>query len=145
MTTETPARQLAQALVERLLAADPFTGTGLGLREYDALVPDPSAAAEDRLAGDLATIATQARSVSAEDDADAVTLDVVTATCDRRRRLIESRWSEYTVTAMPIAGPPSLLAVLAQTSLADAQSAARLPRARPRVGVLDRRVDAAAA
>ena len=42
-----PARDLAGALAGRLLAADPFTGTGLGLREYDALVPDPSAAAED--------------------------------------------------------------------------------------------------
>jgi uncharacterized protein (DUF885 family) len=124
MTNDSPARQLAQTLVDRLLAADPFTGTGLGLREYDALVPDPSAAAEDRLASDLATIATQARSVTTEDDADAVTLDVVTATCDRRRRLIESRWSECTVTAMPIAGPPALFAVLAQTALADAQAAA---------------------
>ena len=50
----TPARQLADALADRLLTADPFHATSLGLREYDALVPDPSAAAEDQLAADLA-------------------------------------------------------------------------------------------
>src|SRR5947209_16749837 len=105
MTTDSPARRLAQTLVDRLLTADPFAGTSLGLREYDALVPDPSAAAEQRLAADLATIATQARSLAAVDAADAVTLDVVSATCDRRRRAIEARTEEFTVTAMPIAGP----------------------------------------
>lgn len=138
MTDDSPARQLAQTLVDRLLAADPFTGTGLGLREYDALVPDPSAAAEERLAGDLATIATQARSVSAEDDADGVTLDVVTATCDRRRRAIGARMEEFTVTAMPIAGPPALFAVLARTVLPDPQAAGDyLERVRGSVGWLD--------
>jgi uncharacterized protein (DUF885 family) len=138
MTDETPARRLAQTLVERLLAADPFTGTGLGLREYDALVPDPSAAAEDRLADDLATIATQARSVTAEDAADAVTLDVVTATCERRRRSIDARMEEFTVTAMPIAGPPALFAVLARTVLPDPQAASDyLERVRGSVAWLD--------
>ena len=52
-----PARQLAKTLTDRLLDADPFIGTNLGLREYDALVPDPSAAAEQRLAADLTAIA----------------------------------------------------------------------------------------
>ncbi|MDT4914624.1 MAG: hypothetical protein QOC66_3752 [Pseudonocardiales bacterium] len=138
MTTDTAARQLAQTLVDRLLAADPFAGTGLGLREYDALVPDPSAAAEDRLAADLGTIATQARSVTAEDEADAVTLDVVTATCERRRRSIDARMEEFTVTAMPIAGPPALFAVLARTVLPDPEAAADyLERVRASVGWLD--------
>src|SRR3954449_8933145 len=54
MTSESPARQLARRVVDRLLAADPFSGTALGLRDYDALVPDASRAAEDSLAADLA-------------------------------------------------------------------------------------------
>ena len=67
MTVSTsPARDLAQTLVDRLLAADPFTGTGLGLREYDSLVPDPSERAEDELVADLASIARQAGVVTAD-------------------------------------------------------------------------------
>jgi uncharacterized protein (DUF885 family) len=121
---ESPARQLATTLVDRLLAADPFTGTALGLREYDALVPDPSAAAEDRLLADLATIATQAASVTADDPADAVTLDVVRATCARHQRWMTLRIPEFTVTAMPFSGPATLFATLARTVLVDPQAAA---------------------
>jgi uncharacterized protein (DUF885 family) len=133
-----PARQLATALVDRLLAANPFAGTGLGLREYDALVPDPSAEAEDRLAADLAMIDGQAGETAAENFADEVTLDVVRAVCDRQRRSIAIRSSEFTVTAMPIAGPPSLLAVLAQTALGDPEAAADyLTRVRDSVAWID--------
>ncbi|MDT4926590.1 MAG: hypothetical protein QOG01_4303 [Pseudonocardiales bacterium] len=124
MTTDSPARQLAQILVDRLLAADPFAGTGLGLREYDALVPDATAAGEERLAADLNTVAAQAASVVAEDGADAVTLDVVRATCERRGRAISIKPDEFTVSAMPISGPPALFAVLARTVLPDTQAAA---------------------
>jgi uncharacterized protein (DUF885 family) len=138
MTSDSPARQLAQTLVDRLLTADPFTGTGLGLREYDALVPDPSAAAEDRLAADLTTIATQAQGVVATGPADAVTLDVVRATCDRHQRSIATRMAEFTVSAMPLAGPPALFAVLARTVLPDATAAADyLQRVKASVDWLD--------
>src|SRR5690242_8291662 len=114
MASDSPVRQLAQTLVDRLLAADPFTGTGLGLREYDALVPDPSAAAEQQLADDLAGIAAQAATLTADDEPDAVSLEVVRTVCDRRRQSLEIRPDEFTVSAMPIAGPPALLAVLAR-------------------------------
>jgi uncharacterized protein (DUF885 family) len=123
MATDTAARQLAQSLVDRLLAADPFAGTGLGLREYDALVPDPSRAAEDALAADLRGIAAQAAGVDAEEADDAVTLEVVRAVCERRLQSLEIRDAEFTVSAMPIAGPPALLAVLARTVLTDTQAA----------------------
>lgn len=118
------ARKLADTVVDRLLRADPFTGTGLGLREYDALVPDASAAAEDELAADLASLGAQAAEVAAVDAADAVTLAAVRATCDRRQKLLALRTPEFTVSAMPISGPPELLAVLARTVLVDAQAAA---------------------
>jgi uncharacterized protein (DUF885 family) len=121
---DSPARQLAKTLVDRLLTADPFAGTALGLREYDALVPDASAAAEDALVDDLAAIAGQAASVTADDPSDAVTLDVVRAVCERHRRSISVRMPEFTVTAMPFAGPPALFAILARTALVDPQAAA---------------------
>lgn len=123
MTPPAPAAQLAKTLVDRLLEANPFTGTGLGLREYDALVPDPSAAAEDRLGADLAAIGAQADDTNADTARDAITLDVVRATCERWRLALELRPDEYTVTAMPMGGPPVLFAVLARSALVDAQAA----------------------
>jgi uncharacterized protein (DUF885 family) len=138
MPTESPARQLARSVVDRVLAADPFIGTGLGLREYDAFVPDPSAAAEDRLAADLAGFATRARSITADADADAVTLEAVRAMCERQQSAIAARSSEYTVSAMPMAGPPALFAVLARTVLVDTRAAADyLERVKASAGWLD--------
>jgi uncharacterized protein (DUF885 family) len=118
------ARKLADTLVDRLLRADPFAGTSLGLREYDALVPDPSAAAEDELAADLGALAAQAADVTATDAADEVTLDAVRTGCDRQQKALALRSSEYTVAALPMSGPPALFAVLARTVLVDAQAAA---------------------
>jgi uncharacterized protein (DUF885 family) len=118
------ARQLAGTLVDLLLTADPFSGTALGLREYDALVPDASRAAEDALAADLAALGTEAAALRTDDPADAVTLEVVRSTCARRRQSIENRAVEYTVTPMPLSGPPALMATLARTVLPDVQAAA---------------------
>ncbi len=133
-----PARDLADALAERLLAADPFQGTALGLREYDALVPDPSAAAEQELARDLAALATQAETVTALDDADAVTLATVRDTCARYVSALANRPEEYTVTAMPFSGPPALLATFARTTLVDGPAAEDyLTRVRASVAWID--------
>ena len=117
------ARKLADTVIDRLLRADPFAGTGLGLREYDALMPDASEAAEDDLAADLAALAAQADEVTTDDPADAVTLDVVRASAERQQRVAGLRAAEYTVTAMPYAGLPILFAVLARTVLIDEQGA----------------------
>ncbi|MBN9620668.1 MAG: DUF885 family protein, partial [Actinobacteria bacterium] len=121
--SESPTRQLAQACVDRLLAADPFAGTALGLREYDALVPDPSAAAEEALSADLAGIAAQAGALSPASPADRVTRDVIVAVCERQQLAAANRAAEYTVTAMPIAGPPVLFATLARSVLPDVGAA----------------------
>jgi uncharacterized protein (DUF885 family) len=120
----TEARKLADTVVDRLLRADPFVGTGLGLREYDALVPDASAAAEDELAADLASLGARAAELTSEDAADAVTLDAVRGACDRQQKALALRSPEFTVSAMPISGPPALFAVLARTVLVDTQAAA---------------------
>jgi uncharacterized protein (DUF885 family) len=134
----TPAQDVARTLVDRLFAADPFDATELGARDYDALVPDPSAAAEERLAADLDAIATLARSVVADTEADAVTLEVVRSTCERTRAELGLRSAEYTVTPMPIVGPARVLAVLARASLVDARAAGDLlERLRGAAGWID--------
>ncbi|MDT4905657.1 MAG: hypothetical protein QOH52_3673 [Pseudonocardiales bacterium] len=123
MTSASPVRRLADTLVNRLLVADPFSGTALGLREYDTLVPDPSAAAEAALDADLAGIAAQAETLDAQTPAERVTLAAVRATCRRRRLALEQREVEFTVTAMPMAGPPALFAIAARTTLPGAHAA----------------------
>ncbi|HET8581868.1 MAG TPA: DUF885 domain-containing protein [Jatrophihabitans sp.] len=133
-----PTRRLAATLVDRLLTAQPFLATDLGLREYDALVPDPSAAGDDALAADLATIAAQAGDLAPDDPADAVTQQVIVSSCERQQRQLAARAVEYTVTAMPFAGPASLMAVFARSVLPDPQAAADyLDRAKGSVGWLD--------
>jgi uncharacterized protein (DUF885 family) len=132
------AVELADTLVHRLLAADPFAGTALGLREYDALVPDPSAAAEEALRADLAALGKRAAEARADNEADAVTLDVVRTTCERQQRVLDLRAPEFTVTPMPYFGPPALLGVLARTVLIDEQAASDyLERVRASAGWVD--------
>ncbi|MCU1659340.1 MAG: hypothetical protein JWO57_3996 [Pseudonocardiales bacterium] len=123
-TAESPVRRLADTLVETLLMADPFAGTALGLREYDALVPDPSAAAEDQLATRLAELRSQADSLTAGQSAERVTLGVVRGVCEYRRLGLDNRDAEFTVSAMPLTGPPALFAVAARTTLPDPEAAA---------------------
>jgi uncharacterized protein (DUF885 family) len=121
--SDSAARGLATALVDTLLAADPFIGTNLGLREYDALLPDPSAAAEEKLAEALAGIDAQAAALQVDDPADRVTLGVVRSVAATRRAGLANRFAEYTVSAMPISGPPALFAIAARTTLPDAAAA----------------------
>lgn len=123
MSTESPARALATELIETVLAADPFLGTGLGLREYDALLPDPSADAERALAAAIEDIGARAHLATADTAADRVTLGVVRGVCASRVLALANASDEYTVTAMPITGPPALLAAAARTVLVDARAA----------------------
>jgi uncharacterized protein (DUF885 family) len=123
VSTDSPARQLATELVDALLAADPFIGTSLGLREFDALLPDPSAAADDALAAKVADIDARAAVLATDNAADRVTLGVVRGVSLQRTLSLINRADEYTVTAMPVTGPPALFAVAARTVLIDAQAA----------------------
>ena len=132
------ATDLAAELADTLLAADPFVGTGLGLREYDALVPDPSAAAEDALAARLAGIGERTAEVRVESASERVTLACVQALCDRLRDSLAVRSSEIAVSAMSFSGPPMLLATAARTVLVDEQAAADyLTRLRGMAGWVD--------
>src|SRR4051812_13527521 len=135
---ESPARALAQTLVDRLLAADPFSGSSLGLREYDALVPDPSPEAEQALAADLRGIAAEVAQLAPADPADAVTAAVVATRCANELEALALRAVEFTVSPMPITGAPALLAVLARSVLIDPSAAGDyLERVRGAAGWLD--------
>jgi uncharacterized protein (DUF885 family) len=122
MASASPVRELADTLIDTLLTADPFLGTGLGRREYDALLPDPSAAAADALAATLRDLELQSQALTADSSADRVTLGVIRSICHTRQQSLVNAESEFTVSAMPIAGPPALFAVAARTTLPDAQA-----------------------
>jgi uncharacterized protein (DUF885 family) len=124
VTTASPARLLAETLIDRLLDADPLAGTALGLRKYDALVPDPSAAAEERLAADLAAIAAEAEGIAPDGISEEATLGAVRGACERQLLRIDIKLDEFSVSAMPYTGPPKLFAELARSSLVDPQAAA---------------------
>ena len=114
---------LADELARRLLDADPFAATFLGLREYDALVPDNSRAAEDALDADLADLEQRARAVSPADAPQRNLLGLVVATCESQRRQLAMRPAEYTATPQPENGPPALLMLTAITRLPDGKAA----------------------
>ena len=135
---QTDIRSLAAELADRVLTADPWLGTTLGMSEYDALVPDNSRGAEDAHLADLADVQSRAATLKPATAAERVTLAVILETCLSGRLAIEMQASDHTVTALPIDGPPALLALTAITSLTDGRSAADyLTRVRSSIRWLD--------
>ncbi len=126
VSAQTPnsARALADELVNRLLQADPLLGTSLGMREYDALVPDVSVEAEQRLSADLAAIAERATSLDPDSAAARATLAAVHGALERTRLAIAIAELDYTASAMPMHGAPALFALAARTTLTDVPAAA---------------------
>ncbi len=114
---------LAEQLARRLLDDDPVHGTSLGLREYDALLPDNSAAAEEQLGADVAAIAAAAAQTEPASPAERVTQAAIASIAERNRLGVEVAAPTYTVTPMPLAGPPALFALAARTVLPDGQAA----------------------
>lgn len=137
-----PVLDLADELARRLLAADPFLGSWLGMREYDPLVPDNSRAAADALDADLGAIAERAAALTPATTDERTTVGVVVATCDSHRRQLAMRAEEHTVSPQPEYGPPALLALAAITKLADGRAADDyLIRLRGSAGYLDANTD----
>ena len=118
-----PVRALSDDLAHELLAASPFAGSQLGLREYDALVPDASAEAEDRLASTLRRIASEADALT-PDERDEVPLAMIRSVCERTQLDLAARSIEFTVAPIPVSGPPGALAALARTMIVDTRAAA---------------------
>lgn len=122
-SSATSVRALSDTLAHTLLAASPFAASQLGLREYDAQVPDASAEADERLAAALRDIDAHAQRLDAEDPRERVTLAVIRSTCERQQRDLGARSVEYTVAPIPLSGPPGALAALARSVLVDPQAA----------------------
>jgi uncharacterized protein (DUF885 family) len=117
-------RELADRTAERILAGFPLLGTFLGMREYDALLPDESAAADEQLLADVAELEAEAQALDTDDADDRITLSVIRSCCAEVREQVATLAATYTVSAMPLGGPPGLLGLAARTILPDERAAA---------------------
>jgi hypothetical protein len=123
----TRIRDLADALVHRMFSHDPFLATSMGVREYDARVPDLSPAARDSFAKAVAAVRAEAITAEPQEPQEAeerIIRAAVIAGCDRvaDRNAIEAE--THTVAETPLEGPPVLFATAARTVLPDEQAAA---------------------
>lgn len=121
----TTPRDLAERFHAAWLAANPLDATTLGVAGYDDQVPDVSEAGTAAWRGQVEAIQREAQSLDPASLAtdDAVTLGVLLEHAHQELATVDLAADEYTVTAMPFAGPAVFLAVLARTVLPDAQAA----------------------
>jgi uncharacterized protein (DUF885 family) len=121
----TQARDLADRFHQRWLTENPFVASMYGIPGYDDLVPDES---EEGAQAWRAEVEQFGREADAIDPgpltlAEAVTLDCTREMATQELTLIDLAQAEYTVTAMPYAGPAALLALAARTVLVDQAAA----------------------
>ena len=123
--TVTSARDLADRFHQRWLEHNPFTATSYGIPGYDDLVPDESQDGEQAWRAEIEQFLREADAIAAGPltPADAVTLDCTQAAAAQELAVIEMARAEYTVTAMPYAGPAAFLAVATRTILIDPAAA----------------------
>jgi uncharacterized protein (DUF885 family) len=121
----TSARDLADRFHRRWLASNPFAATSYGIPGYDDLVPDESEAGEQAWRTEVEQVLAEAGAIARDQlpPADAVTLDCTTEAATQELAIIDSARAEHTVTAMPYAGPATLMAVAARTVLVDPAAA----------------------
>jgi uncharacterized protein (DUF885 family) len=119
-------RTLADRLHTRLFTSSPFEPSRRGIPGYDALVPDASVEADAALRRDIAAIVADLDGIDAAtlSTADRITLDCTVDTAERAVLDLDTSLIDLTVTAMPIQGPPVLLAVAARTIIGDPGAAA---------------------
>ena len=123
--TMTSARDLADRFHQRWLEHNPFGATSYGIPGYDHLVPDESEEGEQAWRAEIEQFLGEADAIAAGPlrPADAVTLDCTQAAAAQELAVIDMARAEYTVTAMPYAGPAAFLAVAARTILIDPAAA----------------------
>jgi uncharacterized protein (DUF885 family) len=122
----TPVRALTDEFHERWLVANPFAASMYGVPGYDDRAPDASAEGDAAWRAVVEDVLQRARQLEKSDlsPMDAVTLGCVIDAAERDLLSLDSAAVEYTVTAMPFAGPPGLTAVAARTLLTDADACA---------------------
>jgi uncharacterized protein (DUF885 family) len=132
--------ELADRLHRRWLEENPFSATMYGIPGYDDLVPDESGEGRRAWRAEVGRFLGQAGAVERGQltPADAVTLDCTIEAATQELEIIDLAPAEYTVTAMPYAGPAAFLAVAARTVLVDPAAAeAYLTRLRRSGGWFD--------
>jgi uncharacterized protein (DUF885 family) len=136
----TSVRELADRMHRRWLEENPFTATMYGIPGYDDLVPDESEEGQRTWRAEVGRFLGEAEAVERGQltPADAVTLDCTIEAATQELEIIDLAPAEYTVTAMPYAGPAAFLAVAARTVLVDPAAAeAYLTRLRRSGGWFD--------
>ncbi len=124
-TTTDDVRALADELHAFRLAEDPIAASAMGLRGFDAGVPDVSAAADARRRAVYADLLDRTRRVvpAATDAADAITAACVLATVEAALAEIDAGAVEFTVSAAMGEGPAVALGLASRTKLSDEASA----------------------
>jgi uncharacterized protein (DUF885 family) len=136
----TSVRELADRMHRRWLEENPFTASMYGIPGYDDLVPDESEPGRRAWRAEVGRFLGEAEAVERGQltPADAVTLDCTIEAATQELEIIDLASAEYTVTAMPYAGPATFLAVAARTVLVDPAAAeAYLTRLRRSGGWFD--------
>ena len=121
----TSARDLADRFHRRWLEENPFAASMYGIPGYDDLMPDESEEGAQAWRAEVEQFLGEADAIDPGPltPADAVTLDCTREMAAQELTMIDMARAEYTVTAMPYAGPALLMAVAARTVLLDAAAA----------------------
>jgi len=122
----TTVRELSDHYYEGYLAAHPFAASALGLPGYDSLLPDDSPAGTERRQAEVKAVVAQAEGIDkgALGPDDSLSMACVLSAADQELAALEAASDEYTVTAMPFAGPSRLFAQTAITVIGDTTAAA---------------------
>lgn len=121
----TTIADLADLALRQLLAAEPLEATLLGFREYDALLADLSAEAEQGRAVERAELRSAALALDPAtlSEAEAVTRAVLIALTEYADDAQTAEALEYTVAAFPVAPASILLAYVRMTVLTSPEQA----------------------
>ncbi|MFC0115986.1 DUF885 domain-containing protein [Kibdelosporangium aridum] len=124
-TPPSQADALADELIRLGFDREPISASILGVPGYDALVGDPSAAADEATKARALELAERADAVdkAGVDAKDAITLAVVAQQGRAMADRVDSKLAEYTITDMFISPAASLLTLLPMTTLPTAQKA----------------------
>nr|WP_042184496.1 DUF885 domain-containing protein [Kibdelosporangium sp. MJ126-NF4]CEL16338.1 protein of unknown function DUF885 [Kibdelosporangium sp. MJ126-NF4]CTQ94262.1 protein of unknown function DUF885 [Kibdelosporangium sp. MJ126-NF4] len=125
-TPSSQADALADELIRLGFDRAPIGASLHGIPGYDALIGDPSAAADETTRRQALDIATRADSIDKADvpASDAITLAVVSQQAQAAVDRIDSKMAEYTITDLFIAPASGLLTMLPMTGLQTEQQAA---------------------
>ncbi len=122
----TTVRELSDRYHEGYLTTHPFLASGLGLPGYAHLLPDASPAGTEKRRAEVEAVLAEAGSIDkgALGRDDSLYLACIVSAADQELAALDAASDEYTVTAMPFAGPARLFSETAITVIGDTKAAA---------------------